>query len=363
MERLNWHIADELSKYADIKIVAPAGAAALRPAQVELIEVPLRPLWRFLLSSAWQACRTAYSWRPDIVLAGSGLTAPAALIAAKASGARACAYLHGLDVAVRHPIYQALWLPAIRQMSTVITNSRATAELAHTLNIARGKLQVIHPGVQLPDARQSPENLSAFRRRYDLGNSRILLSVGRLTSRKGLREFVEKSLPSIVGSAPDTLLVVIGPPPSDALHANEQTRESIQAAADAAHIGKHVRFLGAISQAELACAYECASLHVFPVRNVPGDPEGFGMVAIEAAAHGTPTAGFATAGVVDAVANGQSGYLVPTDDYPALTQTISRLLSDESIDWKYTAFSFARKFAWPEFGLQIWNALSKTKTP
>src|SRR5690606_2320699 len=92
MERLNWHIADELSRHADVRVIGPAGSAVLRPDRVELIEVPLRPLWRFLQASAWQALRTARAWRPDIVLAGSGLTAPAAWAAARACSARACVY-------------------------------------------------------------------------------------------------------------------------------------------------------------------------------------------------------------------------------------------------------------------------------
>ena len=78
MERLNWHIADELSRYAQVHLIGPEGSAALRPAAVPVTEVPLRPLPRFLLASAWQAVTVARRFQPHIVLAGSGLTAPAA---------------------------------------------------------------------------------------------------------------------------------------------------------------------------------------------------------------------------------------------------------------------------------------------
>ena len=49
MERLNWHIADELSRYARVQVIGLRGAAAFKPANVELHEVPLRPLPGFLL--------------------------------------------------------------------------------------------------------------------------------------------------------------------------------------------------------------------------------------------------------------------------------------------------------------------------
>ena len=187
MERLNWHIADELSRYAQVQLIGPSGSAAQRPAAVPVTEVPLRPLPRFLLASAWQAVAVARRFQPHIVLAGSGLTAPAAWLAARASGARAHVYLHGLDAAVQHPAYRTVWHPAIRRMDGVIANSQPTAELARNLGVAAEKIRIVHPGVTLPTAPQSPAALQDFRQRHQLGNKRLLLSVGRLTTRKGLR--------------------------------------------------------------------------------------------------------------------------------------------------------------------------------
>lgn len=358
MERLNWHIADELSHWADVHVLGPDGAAALKPKHVQLTEVPLRPLWRFLCVSTWRALTLARRLKPDIVLAGSGLTAPAAWLAARISGARAVAYVHGLDVAVRHPLYRALWHPALRRMDTVIANSSPTAALVRALGVAETNIRIVHPGVALPDAPQPAQALRQFREHYGLGNARLLLSIGRLTHRKGLREFVQQTLPAIVAQAPDTLLVVIGDAPSDSLLGGVQTRGSIQAAADAAGVGRHLKFLGVITDPQaLACAYENAAVHMFPVRELSGDPEGFGMVAIEAAAHGLPTAAFATGGVVDAVAEGRSGHLVENGDYRALATTALQLLVQGADTWQVGARQFAAGFAWPVFGRALWNVL------
>ena len=358
MERLNWHIADELSRYAQVQLIGPSGAAALRPSAVPVTEVPLRPLPRFLLASAWQAVAVARRFQPHVVLAGSGLTAPAAWLAARACGARAHVYLHGLDAAVQHPAYRAVWHPAIRRMDGVIANSQPTAELARNLGVAAEKIRIIHPGVTLPAAPQSAAALQEFRQRHQLGDRRLLLSVGRLTTRKGLREFVQYALPAIVQAAPDTLLAVVGDAPADSLHASVQTRASIQAVADAAGIGQHLRFLGVITDPqELACAYESATLHIFPVRHLPGDPEGFGMVAIEAAAHGLPTVAFATGGIVDAVAEGESGHLVTPGDYPSLAQAALQMLADGPGAWQTRASAFAAQFAWPVMGQKLCHFL------
>lgn len=364
MERLNWHIADELSRHADVRVVGPQGAAARKPAAVEVEEVPLRPLWRFLLGSAWTTLLAARRQRPDLVLAGSGLTAPTAWLAARACGARAAVYVHGLDVAVRHTVYRALWHPVLRRMDVVVANSRPTAALVRELGVAEERLRIVHPGVTLASAPQPQEALQSFRERHGLGDARLLLSIGRLTERKGLREFVREALPGIVREAPDVILAVVGDAPTDSLLAGVQSRDSIRAMADAAGIGQHVRFLGVITDPEaLACAYECAALHVFPVREIPGDPEGFGMVAIEAAAHGLPTVAFGTGGIVDAVAEGRSGRLVAPGDYGGLRDAALGVMREGEGAWRSNAQAFARDFAWPRFGAFLCSGLGISTEP
>lgn len=350
MERLNWHMADELSHHADVHVVGPMGAARHRPEAVELTEVPLRPLWKFIAASALQARCLARAWRPDIVLAGSGLMAPAAYLSARAVRARSAAYIHGLDITVRHPVYQGCWMPAIRRIDTIVVNSTPTRLLAIDAGVSAGRINIVPPGVALPELPMSDAAKRAFLDRYDLQDRRILLSVGRLTSRKGLREFVLQALPQIVECHPDAILVVIGDVPGQALSAEAQTPRCILEAAQQAGVTGHVKLLGVVDDATLDAAFACSSVHVFPIRRVSGDPEGFGMVAIEAAAHGLPTVAFATGGVVDAVASARSGLLVGPGDYQALVQAVSQVLAGGRDTWRDGAVDFARGFAWPVFG-------------
>ena len=374
MERLNWHMAEELAKVADVRVIGPQGSAAVAPAGIDVREAPLKPLWRFLLRAQSLARREAASWKPGIVLAGSGLTAPLAWRAARACGAEAAVYVHGLDVAVKHPLYRALWLPAIRRMQVVIANSQPTAALCRQIGVAAERIAIVHPGVELPadehpNGRRS-EPLSPrergrgegsaddFRRHHGLGNRPILLSVGRLSTRKGLREFVVQSLPQIVAAHPEVMLLVIGDAPKQALHAQAQSPESIQAAAEAAGVGGNLCFLGKVSDEILIAAYRAADVYVFPVRELPGDPEGFGMVAVEAAAHGLPTVAFATGGIVDAVADGRSGRLVASGDYPGFAVAVSQTLAQRDA-LRDTCTDFAQGFAWPAFGDGVWAALRR----
>lgn len=369
MERLNWHMADELSKYAEVRVVGPAGSAATAPVGVTVTEVPLWPLWKFLIHVQWCAWSVARSWKPDVVLAGSGLTAPAAFLAARSCGASTAVYVHGLDLAVRHPIYRCLWQPTLRHMDRVIANSRPTAVLAQGIGVERERIGIVCPGVDLPADTVAPvcdatgpsepslaqatcqkAGTTEFLQCHSIGNRPLLLSVGRLSTRKGLREFVAHALPRIVAAHPDTLLLVVGDAPSDALHAQAQTRESIQVIATQAGVAENLRFLGTITDYQtLGSVYRSADVHVFPVRDIPGDPEGFGMVAVEAAAHGLPTVAFATGGIVDAVADGKSGYLVASGDYEAFVKAVRLVLAERGA-LRDSCRIYAAQFAWPRFG-------------
>jgi phosphatidylinositol alpha-1,6-mannosyltransferase len=359
MERLNWHMADELAKVAEVRVIGPKGAAALAPAGLCVREVPLAPLWRFLVQSMLSAVRDALVWKPDVVVAGSGLTAPAAYAAARSCGAQAVAYVHGLDVAVSSAAYRSLWWPVLRRMDRVVANSRATASLCRGIGVSEAATAVVHPGVALPIAQADDDHIRQFRRKYDLGQRRLLLSVGRLTDRKGLLQFIAHALPRIAAETPDVLLAIVGDVPGNALRAHAQTPASILEAASKAGVSNCVRLLGLIPEADLLAAYRAAELHVFPIRDLPGDPEGFGMVAVEAAAHGLSTVAFATGGVVDAVAPGRSGYLVPAGDYDVFADVVIRELRVPSCDAAACA-SFAREFAWPAFGERIARQLGLT---
>lgn len=358
MERLNWHMADELAKYANVKIVAPKGSAVLKPEAVVVTEAPLKPLPLFLIIAFLKGLWVAWRWKPDVILAGSGLTAPIALFISKRCGAKSAAYLHGFDIAVNNKLYQTVWAPSFKKINHILVNSTPTQQLALDAGVAEHNISIVHPGVELPSALQPQEKIEAFKKKHQLDDKKILLSVGRLTTRKGLKEFVAQALPQIVQAIPNVVLVIVGETPKSSLGAGMQTKEEIIQAAQENGLEEHVKFLGVITdKSELATVYEAANVHVFPVRHIPADPEGFGMVAIEAAAHGLQTVAFATGGVIDAVSEGVSGYLVEKDNYEELSKQVIRSLQ-KPLDTTLIE-NFASGFEWGSFGKKTIIVLNK----
>lgn len=357
MERLNRHILAALGQRGPVALVGPEGSGAHATSAASISELPLRPLAMFLVRAMVAAISTARRLRPDIVVAGSGLTAPHAWLAARLSGAKYAVYVHGLDLVVDHPIYQTLWMPIIRRADLVVTNSRHTAQLAVARGVPDDRIKVVSPGTDC-DVTVNTDT-AQVRTQYGLGDGPILLSVGRLTPRKGLASFVGDVLPAVAARYPGVRLVIVGSDASDALKAGAGSeRERILAAASAAGVASHVQLLGRLSDEDLAAIYQCANLHVFPVLDLPGDIEGFGMVALEAAAHGVPTIGYAVGGIPDAVEAGVSGELVDAGDSMALARSIFSWLDDTRPGTGDACRAFARRNSWEAFERKLLEALA-----
>jgi phosphatidylinositol alpha-1,6-mannosyltransferase len=358
MERLNAHMARELALDRAVLVLAPKGSTLPAADNLVVYTSPLGGVAGFLVWATFAALATSLRHRPRWVLGGSGLVAPVVWLAAKLGRARSAIYVHGLDIVVENALYRRLWLPAIRRVTQVVANSRNTARLAAEAGISVGHIAVICPGVAMPV--ESRADAAAFRKRHQLGDGDILLSVGRLTARKGLASFVEQALPLILRDRPAATLVVIGDDAQDAL-VGQRTSERARTFGIAQQLGipGAVRMLGAVSEEDLLAAYDASTVHVFPVRDVPGDVEGFGMVAVEAAAQGLPTVAFASGGVPDAVADGISGHLVATGDYVRLAEAVVDVCRTGRDVFDQPCRTFAAGFEWSIFGEKMRSILPR----
>lgn len=363
MERLNFHIGEELAQGFEVLVVGPKGAENFCRAAGTVRTSPPLPVWRFLAQAFWQAMNLALGSRPHLIVAGSGVSAFPAVLVGRLTRIPVLTYLHGLDIIAPHPVYQRVFLPVIRRSNAWLVNSRYTRQAAVDAGIPAEKIHILHPGTELPDL--AAVDGRRFRTRIDAGDRPILLSVGRLTRRKGLLEFIARALPAVVRQCPEVLLVVIGTDPTQSVGgAAESMSALLRQRAMALGLAANVRLLGSVDDETLAEAYAASQLHVFPVLDLPGDAEGFGMVAVEAAAYGVPTVAFAAGGVPDAVAPGVSGLLLQSGDYPGMTDAVLHFLrTRESIAETRTACRrHAERFAWPRFGEALRRICSATMT-
>lgn len=358
MERLMAEVQGRLSPDFVCDLIGPKGCAVAPPAIS--IGCGHRPIPRYLAAALGASTGAILRRRYHLVLAGSGLTAPVARLIAGAARASLVGFVHGLDLVVEDPLYQRLFVPALTHFDRVIANSRNTARLAMERGVKEERIRVLHPGVALPETIPDP---APFRERYALGQRPLMLSVGRIVPRKGMIEFVEEALPRVIERVPEALLLIVGGSAADAARRDEQTLARLVGLIEARKLTEHVRLLGRLDDPQLFQAYAAASLHLFPVRPVAGDVEGFGMVAIEAAAHGTPTIAFAEGGVVDAVDPGRSGLLIEPGDYAAFAAATVALLQNRLPELNSERCrAHARCHDWEQFGRQLRELLREARS-
>ncbi len=363
MERLVWHIVDALRADYRVHVIGPAGCGRHVPPKVTATGIPVRPLWWFLARAKWATIGRALRLRPGLVFAGSGLTAPFAWLAARLVGAHCVVYLHGLDIEADHPLYRLLWRPFLRRCDCVFVNSRFSRGLAVKIGIDPARIAILPPGVEPPDLTDAETRRRNFRAKHRLDDAPLMLYVGRITARKGLSAFVRGILPAILAHIPNAKLVVIGDEPTQALKHRSGEKRRVFESLQENRLGDRVLFLDHVGDPELSAAYFAADMLLFPVQDLPGDHEGFGMVAIEAAAHGLPTVAFAAGGVPDAVADGRSGRLIAPGDNRAFTEAAIDCLSRDDAEKRLAARrarQFSEAFAWLEFSARLRQRLEET---
>jgi len=355
MERLVGNIYKQVNSRAPCDLIGPAGSKRHCDDNSRVYECPVRPLPWFLLTVLFNTLRASLGRRYTLCIAGSGMTGLFALLAARINRAPCIVFIHGLDLIVKNRLYQSVFVPAIRRSDLVIVNSKNTGALAAAAGIRQERMVVLHPGVDLPAQSAQAGN---FRRQHNLQNNSLLLSVGRLIPRKGIAEFIQHALPNIVSAFPDTVLVIIGDEPADALVSGGPVLAAIRQAIEATGLYDHILLLGRVDEPALTAAYADADCLVFPLRAVDGDVEGFGMVAVEAAAHGLPTVAFDEGGVGDAIEHGKSGLLVPAGDYQAFSSAVRGLLNGEPASLSAeTCRAHAASFHWDNFGDKLQQIL------
>jgi len=248
--------------------------------------------------------------------------APLGLALSRLTGRRWGLTAHGLDILYPRRIYQAVVLPCVRRAEAVIAISQAARQACLTKGVPADRCHVIPIGVHAPPE-QMDRHLARERLRLtlalELRDRPVLLTVGRLVPRKGVAWFVREVLPSLARVRPDAIYLIVGDGPE---------RRAVRRIVRERKMHERVVLLGRVPDHILADLYAAATLFVMPNVPVPGDMEGFGIVALEAASRGLPVVASRLDGIPDAVVDGENGALVPPLDVEAWVSAMDGLLAD-----------------------------------
>jgi phosphatidylinositol alpha-1,6-mannosyltransferase len=225
----------------------------------------------------------------------------------------------GLDITYENRLYRTLVHRALRRAPRLAAISRSTAIAAEGIGIQSERITVIGLGVPAPqmgegDRRQAS---TAMRKRLSIGNeSVVLLTLGRLVRRKGVAWFIGSILPRLPSHV---IYLVAGGGPLE-----EECRRAVSASG----LEDRVRILGQVDDPEREELLRGADIFVQPNIRVPGDIEGFGLVVLEASIRGTTTVASGLEGILDAVVDGHTGFLLPPEDEDAWVNLLTGLVAE-----------------------------------
>lgn len=224
----------------------------------------------------------------------------------------------------------------LERARAVIAISQATAtDIQHLYNLRPEKIKVIYPSISPKFKPESEARIQAVKGKYSLPDS-YLLHVGRIDKKKNLTSLVEafSRIKSLSHNSRDLKLIMVGE-----IYYKSQD-DYLEPAIERFGLGNDVIFTGSIPDDDLPAVYSGAQIFVYPSLH-----EGFGLVAVEAIACGTPVIAHKSGGVEEAV--GSAACLLDDLSVEALVDAIERLLND--VDYRHllidTGINQAKKFS------------------
>jgi len=179
-----------------------------------------------------------------------------------------------------------------------------------------GRIRIVPPGVD--HAFFGPGHRPQARRALGLPlDGRLLLFVGRIQPLKRADVAIEALAELRAGGDEPYRLVVVGGPSGP--H-GEKSLQGLHDVADARGVREFVHFIEPQPHELLSSYYRAADVCLVPSRS-----ESFGLVALEAAACGTPVVASAVGGLTTLVDDGHTGFLVDQPDPRAYAAAVRRV--------------------------------------
>jgi len=255
-----------------------------------------------------------------------GLLAPLGLIIKKIYHKPISVTVHGLDVTWPNFIYQKICVNSLKYLDKIVCVSHSTKQDCLAKNILANKLFVIPNGINV--------ETRLIASLPDQKNKKILLTVGRLIKRKGVEWFVRHIMPKLDKNI-EYWIVGAGP-----------ERENIKLAIQEKNLSAQVKMLGFVTSEELKKVYQLADIFIMPNIEIAGDREGFGIVALEANAHGLPVLASDLEGIKDIIINGTNGYLISLQNSTDWIEKIQKMLYANQLNKQNIIDYCEKNYSW-----------------
>jgi glycosyltransferase involved in cell wall biosynthesis len=299
----------------------------------------------FILSASLWAMRAIPRFQPQATLAFFGVPSGAVgWLIKKLYRIPYIVSLRGGDVPGFRPydfrIYHQLVGPFLRVIwrnaAAVVANSRGLRQLATAFD-SRFEIPIIPNGIDLDSYKTTGRDWTFPR----------LLSAGRIVHQKGL-DLAMRALGGLKEMDWEWRIAGDGP-----------QVPMLQTLANELGIRDRVFFLGWQSREQLLKCYQEANIFLFPSRH-----EGMPNALLEAMASGLPVVASCIAGNEELVIDGDTGYLVPSENIESLQVALRKVLMDSGLREQMGTASRQRveaNYSWESTAQQYALLLEKVK--
>ncbi len=227
----------------------------------------------------------------------------------------------------------------IRCSDTVLASCSVEAtQISELYHADPSRIRIVAPGVD--HAFFGPGDRVQARRALSLPeHGRLLLFVGRIQPLKGVAVAV-RTLAALGPQDDDSKLVVVGGPSGPR---GESELERLASLVDALDLGERVVFVAPQPHELLSTYYRAADVCLVPSRS-----ESFGLVALEAAACGTPVVASDVGGLSSLIDHGRTGYLVENPAPETFAAWVRQILAEPLLAERLGsgAVMRARRYTW-----------------
>jgi len=176
------------------------------------------------------------------------------------------------------------------------------------LQVNKDKIIVVPNGINMRDIyTEKNKNIQEY------NGKKVILSVSHLIKTKGI-DLNLKAIAKLKQKYPDIIYLIIG---------KGKEKKNLKKLVNELNLKNMVIFIGEVSHYEVMEYMTSCDIFSLPSWN-----EGFGVVYIEAMAHGKPVIGCKGEGIEDFVENGKTGLLVKPKDVDSLAKALGFLLSN-----------------------------------